>query len=689
MTPSTHCRHNARPGLQAHRIAATVVVLTSCLATCPLADAQLTDVDVELNLLVDVSGSIDASEFNLQRSGYANAFRDPNVQRIIASHPNGVAVGLTYWSSSNEQRTAVPYTHLTDAASAFAFADAIDAAARPFNGGTRIGPAIDHAAESFASNDFSGSRWVIDVSGDGTSDPSRTASARDQALAAGVTTINGLTIGGSSIEAFYRDYVIGGSDAFVRPVSSFDDLDAAVREKLSREIIDAPPQQPQPDLGNPPASTSQYNFLVGAQPSFQWDGFTVGFDFSLSIPTLNPIEYHPSVTYPETPFAPQLDPWEVTFGTNNWLLGSALSTVAPVDFNALTLSGLARLRGEVAAIAGVFLEDTEDHAVIGAALTGGLFLDLSLEAQSGLLDVLPNKLQDLVPTTLDFTYPIAGASISTPEAPVSIGYQFDVDEFIQGLAALTGEPVGHFEGTVDVLGLPMNFLDLTGDDNIDNVSVTVGASATLYAETSATAGLDFYFYEVDSFGTPIGGTSIFDAWSGVWNQAIEIAQDTVIVSATGEVAINDVDGLFTMTTGSPVWLSTVVQVTDETNLLALAVDFLSDAGAEGLLQIYWDGELVATVDERNAADALQSYVFALDGRYEDGFHQLAFRLDSFTETASSVQIGNLTTGFLATVPESSTFGLLMTFAVVQFGCTVRRRGQWRRPAVIRSDRGTA
>lgn len=102
------------------------------------APARAVTVNTELLLLVDVSGSIDDNEFALQRTGYANAFLDPAVQALIAANPGGIAASLVYWSSSNQQQIAVGWTHLVDAADATAFANAINAAARPYNGLTAV-----------------------------------------------------------------------------------------------------------------------------------------------------------------------------------------------------------------------------------------------------------------------------------------------------------------------------------------------------------------------------------------------------------------------------------------------------------------------------------------------------------------------------------------------------------------------
>ncbi len=51
----------------------------------------LTEVDTELQLLMDVSGSVSASEFNLQLQGYVDAFYSQAVQDAILDTSDGKA----------------------------------------------------------------------------------------------------------------------------------------------------------------------------------------------------------------------------------------------------------------------------------------------------------------------------------------------------------------------------------------------------------------------------------------------------------------------------------------------------------------------------------------------------------------------------------------------------------------------
>jgi len=95
-------------------------------------------VDLALVLAVDASGSVDQVRFELQKQGYAAAFRHPRVIGAIQSGPSqAIAVIVMQWTGPALQVTAVPWTKISDAASANAFADAIARAPRAlFGGGT-------------------------------------------------------------------------------------------------------------------------------------------------------------------------------------------------------------------------------------------------------------------------------------------------------------------------------------------------------------------------------------------------------------------------------------------------------------------------------------------------------------------------------------------------------------------------
>jgi hypothetical protein len=196
-------------------------------------------VDLELSLLVDVSGSVDANEFNLQRQGYVNAFNSPALWNAVSQGAIGsIAVNLVYWSTGAVQ--SVGWTEINSQATSQAFATAIAAAVRPFSGSTGPGTAINFAVPLF-NNSFEGTRKVIDVSGDGAENVGAdTSNARDAAILAGIDAVNGLPIlGESGLLAWYTAN-IKSTNGFVIAVNSFDDFGAAIDQKLVKEIIGTP-----------------------------------------------------------------------------------------------------------------------------------------------------------------------------------------------------------------------------------------------------------------------------------------------------------------------------------------------------------------------------------------------------------------------------------------------------------------
>ena len=198
-------------------------------------------VDLELLLLVDASGSIDGTEYDLQKQGYVDAFNDLGIQALIAGSPNGIAVAYAEWSGAAEQSLIVNWAHLTDAASATAFATAIDNGARAFGGQTAPGSAINWGAALFA-NGFEGTRNLIDVSGDGEqNDGANTLAAATAAHAAGIG-INGLPILNEEplLDAWYQANIVTPGGGFLVVANDFTDFETAITEKLGREIADVP-----------------------------------------------------------------------------------------------------------------------------------------------------------------------------------------------------------------------------------------------------------------------------------------------------------------------------------------------------------------------------------------------------------------------------------------------------------------
>lgn len=227
----------------------TLVSITFALALgAGQTYAEPVNVALELALLVDVSGSVDSREYNLQKTGYVDAFRDSSIQSAIASLTGGIAVTYIEWSGQSQQSQLVGWSLITDATSANNFADSIAASARAYSGQTAPGSAINFVAPQFSENDFEAERWVIDVSGDGKQNQGAdTAAARDAFLASASTegvsgTINGISIGNESgLAVWYENNIKGGINAFSMHANSFDDFGNAIRQKLFSEITGGGP----------------------------------------------------------------------------------------------------------------------------------------------------------------------------------------------------------------------------------------------------------------------------------------------------------------------------------------------------------------------------------------------------------------------------------------------------------------
>ena len=209
-------------------------------------------------LLVDVSGSVDSTEYSNMMNGYERAFRNSSVLNAIQSGRSGsIAASVVFWSGANDQQIGVDWMLIDSVDSANAFADQLSGTSRPYSGMTAIGSGINYGTSLFGSetggdaNGFESAAQIIDVSGDGTDNntppdnadrAANVRASRDASLAAGVDMINGLPIGnaGGALEQYYADNIIGGSaggvDAFTQAAIDFTDVESALVKKLEREV---------------------------------------------------------------------------------------------------------------------------------------------------------------------------------------------------------------------------------------------------------------------------------------------------------------------------------------------------------------------------------------------------------------------------------------------------------------------
>lgn len=210
--------------------------------------ALATEVDLELVLLADASGSIDAGEIAFQRQGYAEAITHPDVLRTIGNTLTG-SIAVTYVEWAADQQVVVDWTIIDGEAAAADFARRLLDPPRLAFGRNAIGAALLAGRDLIESNDITGLRRVIDFSGDSAGNFHGPAiePSRDAVVAAGIT-INGLPILRSpDDEALTRAYearIIGGPGAFVVPATSRATFAQAIRRKLILEIAgELPPDR--------------------------------------------------------------------------------------------------------------------------------------------------------------------------------------------------------------------------------------------------------------------------------------------------------------------------------------------------------------------------------------------------------------------------------------------------------------
>lgn len=224
--------------------ALALILCTSCkLPAAPNVGEDAGTVDVELVLAVDVSSSMDAGEFALQRAGYVKALRDPDfVQAVLSGLRGRIAVTYFEWAGTVQEESVIPWQIIDGHESAENFAAKL--ALRPLSGsgGTSISSAVTFGASLLEHNALRGEKRVIDISGDG---PNNTGApvdiARDKAVSTGII-INGLPIlvrptgalGG--IDRYYAECVTGGPGSFVLPIHIASEFETAIRHKLILEV---------------------------------------------------------------------------------------------------------------------------------------------------------------------------------------------------------------------------------------------------------------------------------------------------------------------------------------------------------------------------------------------------------------------------------------------------------------------
>lgn len=268
-----------------------------------------------------------------------------------------------------------------------------------------------------------------------------------------------------------------------------------------------------------------------------------------------------------------------------------------------------------------YADDFTDYATVGKLIhahsvnvtaldpnyRGLLCFDSSMSSANSTPTVLPHS---------SHSWPHEFYVSTVPPATLSgtEGYGYPLSKEGGGWASLGGYPTG-------------------------NVPVALGATTCLPDNTFRfNNGMAFNFLTLpkatSSSGTHFLGGNGFNLTSG---QELPLQQDSVQQFGLGVADLEN-------TQETTAWLSCSVIVTDTVNFVACDVEF-TKTDAEGLLTVYWNTNIIGTIDERTVQIGFHAYRFPLPVVVSSGIYSLGFRLDSFTNISSSATVTNVTTGF--------------------------------------------
>src|SRR6201999_331449 len=105
-----------RPTRTLYAVFACLLIVASVAPPTPARAAEV-EVDLQLVLAVDASGSVNQRRFELQKRGYAPAFRNPRVLNAIRSGmTQAIAVTMLQWTGPRLQVHVVPWMVVKDEA---------------------------------------------------------------------------------------------------------------------------------------------------------------------------------------------------------------------------------------------------------------------------------------------------------------------------------------------------------------------------------------------------------------------------------------------------------------------------------------------------------------------------------------------------------------------------------------------
>ncbi len=207
-----------------------------------------------LLLALDVSGSVDEREYNLQLEGLAAALSDAEVRRLMFAMPDApVALSVYEWSSASYQSVIQDWVLIADDATLDALTRRLLAWERAkAPEATGLGAALEYGNGRFRT---APDCWdeTLDISADGKNNDWPIPERLRAAGRLGTMNVNALVVapdflvtydtGGTGIAelaAYFKARIIHGPGAFVEVALGYSDYADAMRRKLLRELATLP-----------------------------------------------------------------------------------------------------------------------------------------------------------------------------------------------------------------------------------------------------------------------------------------------------------------------------------------------------------------------------------------------------------------------------------------------------------------
>lgn len=202
--------------------------------------STLLNCGIALLLLIDVSGSINPHEYNLQKIGYTEALVSSEFVNVVSSKKQPIYISIVEWAGYSQP--VIPWTKVETKQDLYYISSVYEISERtsPWSGSTNITGALQFGIEHFNGLPCKPDKKIIDISGDGTDDrPVEYSELHNTVILAETRgiTINGLPIvlDDPTLSMYYKMNVIT-MDGFIVVVTDFINFYKALLKKLVFEI---------------------------------------------------------------------------------------------------------------------------------------------------------------------------------------------------------------------------------------------------------------------------------------------------------------------------------------------------------------------------------------------------------------------------------------------------------------------